>query len=153
MAAPRYCVVAVASALVVAGCHHRLPAEPLVEAMPGPYKSAEAYQLDIASCQQFARTEMLTLPRAAGRPQVRLDAAYAECMARQGNSVPGYPEPMPVAYAPPPSYRRPVRPVARPAAAPQPQPPAAAMPVVPGTPAPPPASVAPPNWVAPVAPQ
>ena len=149
MAAARCGTLAALSALAVAGCHHRLPAEPLVGVMPGPYKSAGEYQLDITSCQQFARTEMLTLPRAAGRPQVRLDAAYAECMARQGNSVPGYPEPMPVAYgAPPPSYRRPARPVARPVATPRPQPAAAAAPIVPGTAAPLPAGAAPPNWVA-----
>ena len=154
MAAPRWGMMAAMPALAVAGCHHRLPAELLVGVTPGPYKSAGEYQLDITSCQQFARTEMLTQPRASGRPQVRLDAAYAECMARQGNRVPGYPEPLPAAYgAPPQAYRRPVRPVARPVAAPRPPPAVAAVPAVPGPAASPPAGAAPPNWVAPVAPQ
>lgn len=144
MATPRWGTMAVLSALAVAGCHHRLPAEPLVSVMPGPYKTADEYQLDITSCQQLAQTEMRTTPRAAGRPQMRLDAAYADCMARQGNRVPGYPEPLPVAYgAPPPARRRPVRPVARPVAVPPPV--AAAAPIVPGPSAPPRAGVAPPN--------
>jgi hypothetical protein len=150
MATPRWGTMVVMSALAVAGCHHRLPPEPLVSVMPGPYKTADEYQLDITSCQQFAQTEMRTMPRAAGRPQVRLDAAYAECMAQQGNRVPGYPEPLPMAYnVPRPIYRKPVRPVARPVAPPV----AAAAPIVPGPSALPPAGVAPPNWVAPVATQ
>lgn len=110
--------------LLLAGCTISTALTPRIAAQPGPNKSPQAFAADQANCKQSADRQIADARNATvqqineaiaaeneGGPMVSdsavagavaalqepYDSAYAQCMVAQGNQVPGYIAPPPVA--------------------------------------------------------
>lgn len=78
---PRLLVLAIFTALAVAGCAS--PSRPTVSVLPGTGKSLEQFAADDTSCREWARS------RTADGTQRDYDIAYVQCMYSKGHQVPG----------------------------------------------------------------
>ena len=90
-----------AAAALLGGCA-ATPLQPTIEAMPGPGKTAEAFQADNAVCKTFAADQIkapaggvaaVGAARSVNDPggiQSRYDSEFSRCMYAKGEQVPGY---------------------------------------------------------------
>src|SRR5258707_14739375 len=76
------------SSVLALGACTTVPTGPSVMVLPGSGKSLEQFQLDDATCRQWATQQMGT----GGDDwmiQRRYDIAYQQCMYARGNLIPG----------------------------------------------------------------
>src|SRR5208283_2584645 len=73
--------------VVLNGCA-TVPTGPRVMVLPGPGKPFDQFQVEDATCRQWARLQIGQSPQ-EWEAQRRYDIAYQQCMYANGNVIPG----------------------------------------------------------------